>query len=103
MQVIVAVSDLPRALEFYERVFAWPRNGAIDFTNYVELLPPDGGALGLFERDGYAELVGARPTDVPDDAVPPAYLYVRVEDVDAAADRVLAAGGRALSELAPRS
>jgi predicted enzyme related to lactoylglutathione lyase len=56
MQVIFAVSDLPRALEFYERAFGWPRNDAIDYTNYVELLPPDGGALGLFERSGYAEL-----------------------------------------------
>jgi predicted enzyme related to lactoylglutathione lyase len=103
MQVIFAVSDLPRALEFYEHTFGWPRNGAIDYTNYVELLPPDGGALGLFERDGYEQLVGARPTDVPDDAVPPAYLYVRVEDVEATADRIRTAGGRALTDLAPRA
>ena len=103
MQVIFAVSDLSRAVDFYERALGWPRNPAIDFTNYVELLSPDGGALGLFERAGFAELVGAQPTDVPDDAVPPAYLYVRVEDVEATAERLLAAGGRALSDVAPRS
>lgn len=103
MQVIFAVSDLARSLEFYERAFGWPRNEWIDYTNYVELLPPDGGALGLFERDGFAETVGADPTDVPDGRVAPAYLYVRVEDIEAAAARVEAVGGRLLSPLAPRS
>jgi predicted enzyme related to lactoylglutathione lyase len=37
MQVILAVDDLPRSLEFYEGVFGWPRNPAIDYRNYVEL------------------------------------------------------------------
>jgi hypothetical protein len=34
---------------------------------------------------------------VAGDAVSPVYLYVRVEDVDAAADRIVTAGGRPLS------
>jgi predicted enzyme related to lactoylglutathione lyase len=79
------------------------RSTAQTRPRYVELIPPDGGALGLFERDGYAELVGAKPTEVSGDAVSPAYLYVRVEDVDAAADRIVAAGGRPLSPLATHS
>ena len=61
MQVIFAVADLARSLDFYERAFGWPRNEWIDYTNYVELLPPSGGALGLYERESYAELVGAKP------------------------------------------
>lgn len=58
MQVIFAVEDLARSLDFYERAFGWRRNEQIDYSNYVELLPPDGGTLGLFERDGFA---GGRP------------------------------------------
>jgi predicted enzyme related to lactoylglutathione lyase len=57
--VIFAVSDLRRSLEFYERAFGWPRNDWIDYTNYVDLLPPRGGALGLYEREGFAATVAA--------------------------------------------
>ena len=103
VQVIFAVDDLARSLDFYERAFGWPRNELIDYSNYVELLPPDGGALGLFGREAFARTVGAEPADVPEDAVAPAYLYVRVEDAKAKAAEVEAAGGRPLSALAPRS
>jgi uncharacterized protein len=103
MQVTFAVADLARSLEFYERAFGWPRNDAIDFTNYVELLPPGGGALGLYEREGYAQLVGAEPVEIPADRVSTAYLYVRVDDVDAAVGQIEAAGGRALGELTTRT
>jgi predicted enzyme related to lactoylglutathione lyase len=103
MQVIFAVADLARSLEFYERAFGWPRNEWIDYPNYVELLPPNGGSLGLYEREGYAALVGAEPADIPAGRVSPAYLYIRVEDVEEAVRRIEAAGGRALGELAPRS
>jgi predicted enzyme related to lactoylglutathione lyase len=103
MQVVFAVSDLRRSVDFYERAFGWPRNERIDYTNYVELLPPDGGAVGLFETDGYSQLVGANSAPIPEDHVAPAYVYVRVDDVEAAAARVEGAGGRPLSRVASRS
>jgi predicted enzyme related to lactoylglutathione lyase len=103
VQVIFAVADLATSLAFYERAFDWPRNDRIDFANYVELLPPDGGSLGLFERDGYAETVGAEPAVVSNDHVAPAYLYVRLQDVEEAVARIEEAGGRPLSPLRPRS
>jgi catechol 2,3-dioxygenase-like lactoylglutathione lyase family enzyme len=103
MQVVFAVADLARSLDFYERAFGWRRNERIDYENYVELLPPNGGALGLYERDGYAELVGAEPAEIPEGRISPAYLYVRVEDVEEAVRRIEAAGGRPLGELARRS
>jgi uncharacterized protein len=103
VQVILAVSDLTRTLDFYERAFGWPRNERIDYTNYVELLPADGGSVGLYERDGFAEEVGADPVDVPSGQVPPAYVYTRVDDVAATAARIEAAGGRPLSPLRPRA
>ena len=103
MQVIFAVRDLQRSLDFYERAFGWPRNEWIDFSNYVELITPGGQALGLVEREGFAETAGAQPAEVPEGQVAPAYLYVRVEDVDAAVARLEEAGGRPLSPLADRS
>jgi predicted enzyme related to lactoylglutathione lyase len=103
VQVVLAVSDLSRSLDFYERAFDWPRNEQIDYTSYVELLPPDGGAVGLFESDGYAQLVGADSAPIPEGLVAPAYVYVRVADVETVASRVAAAGGRPLSALALRS
>ena len=103
MQVILTVTDLQRSLDFYESALGWPRNDRIDFSNYVELLPPDGGSLGLFEREGYAGMVGAEPVAIPDGKVSPAYVYVRVDDVEDAVSRIEAAGGRPLGELAPRS
>jgi predicted enzyme related to lactoylglutathione lyase len=102
MQVIFAVSDLKRSLDFYERAFDWPRNEWIDYQNYVELKPPDGGSLGLYEREGYAEKAGGEPAEVPDGQIAPAYLYVRVEDVQTAAARLEEAGGRPLSPLRER-
>ena len=103
MQVIFAVSDVGRSADFYERAFGWPRNDRIDYEEYVELLPPDGGALGLYQREGFADMVGAAPAEVPDGRVAPGYLYVRVDDVRTAAEAVAAAGGRPLSPLASRS
>ena len=89
MQVIFAVSDVRQSAAFYEQAFGWPRNQRIDYSNYVEF-ELKGGTLGLYERSGYAEEVGAEPVLVPDDAV-------------AAAARLEAAGARPLSPLVDRS
>ena len=97
--MIFAVTDLRRSLAFYESAFDWPRNDRIDYGNYVELHTPHGGTLGLYERDGFAGTVGAQPTEVADDEVPPAYVYVRVDDVEKIVARIEAAGGRPLSPL----
>ncbi len=103
MQVILAVTDLARSMDFYERAFAWPRNLRIDYANYVELQPPDGGAVGLYQRDGFAGEVGAAPVEIDDGRVSPAYLYFRVEDVEATVAAIEAAGGRPLSPLVERA
>jgi predicted enzyme related to lactoylglutathione lyase len=102
MHVVFAVSDVARSVDFYERVFAWPRNERIDFAEYVELHPPDGGTLGLCERPTYVRLVGAEAVE-PNGGVSPAYLYVRVPDPEAAAVRIETAGGRQLAPFQARS
>ncbi len=103
MQVIFAVEDVPRSVAFYERAFGWPRNDRIDFEEYVELMLPAGGTLGLYERDGYARMTRATPVAPEGDMIAPAYLYVRVDDVDAVIARLEDAGARPLAPLAPRA
>jgi predicted enzyme related to lactoylglutathione lyase len=103
VQVIFAVDDLARSVEFYERAFGWPRNPLVDFGNYVEYLVPDGGAVGLYQRRGFAGQVGADPIEIPEERVSSAYLYVRVDDVEATVAAIEAAGGRPLSPLAERA
>jgi uncharacterized protein len=102
VQVIFAVDDLERSLASYESAFGWPRNDRVDYGNHVELLSPDGGSLGLFERDGFAGTVGAEPLAPEGEAVAPSYLYVRVDDVRDQADRLAGAGFRPLSPLRRR-
>jgi catechol 2,3-dioxygenase-like lactoylglutathione lyase family enzyme len=102
VQVIFAVSDVERSVAFYERALGWPRNSRISFRNYVELVSPEGGSLGLYDRTGYAGEVGAEPAPL-NGHVAPAYLYVRVPNVEAAVEAFAAAGGRPLSPLADRA
>src|SRR4051812_20877750 len=99
MQVILAVEDVARAAAFYDEAFGWPRNPLVDFRNYVEYLPPEGGALGVYQREGFAGEVGAEPVAADGDHVSQAYVYVRVDDVEASAAAIEAAGGRPLSPL----
>ena len=103
MHFVVAVADVARARDFYEQSFGWPRNPRVDYANYVEFVLPDGGAVGLYDRAGYAGEVGAEPAAIPAGSVSPGYLYVRVEDVEACVAAVTAAGGRPLSPLAERA
>jgi predicted enzyme related to lactoylglutathione lyase len=54
MQVIFAVADLARSLDFYERAFGWPRNEWIDYANYValaELAPRSWGETAAWFAD----------------------------------------------------
>jgi predicted enzyme related to lactoylglutathione lyase len=102
VQVIFAVTEAERSARVYERVFAWPRDPLVDYTNYVELRLPEGGSLGLYERSGFASEVGAEPAEVADGQVAPAYLYVRVDDVAAAVTALTDAGARPLSPIAQR-
>lgn len=98
MQVILAVDDVERSVDFYERAFGWPRNPKIEYTNYVELLEPHGGCLGLFERGAFERTAGAKAAPKPNGQTA-TELYVRVEDVEPAMERLEAAGARPLAPL----
>ena len=98
MHVILAVDDVPRSVEFYERVFGWERNPLIDYSNYVEL-QGDGGTLGLYEREGFAAASGAVPAGVPATGQTGTELYVRVDDVESLLERLRDADARELRGL----
>jgi lactoylglutathione lyase len=101
VQVILAVDDVDRSVEFYERAFGWPRNPKIDYGNYVELLEPKGGCLGLFERRAFERTAGAKAAEKPQRQTA-TELYVRVDDVAPVIGRLEELGARRLAPLAAR-
>jgi catechol 2,3-dioxygenase-like lactoylglutathione lyase family enzyme len=102
MQVILAVDDVERSVDFYERAFGWPRNPKIDYTNYVELLEPGGGCLGLFERGAFATTAGVETPPARPRGQTATELYVRVDDVAPVLDRLEELGARQLAPLAAK-
>ena len=79
-----------------------PRNPRIDYKNYVELLRPEGGCLGLFERGAFGRTAGAQPSSGEPGRETSTELYVRVQDVEPVLDRLERLGARRLSPLAAR-
>ena len=98
--VILAVADLPRALAFYRSSFGWPIDA--DTPVYVEFRLPAGMRLGLYRRDGFGRNVGATPHRVPTGELAATELYLYPADLEATGDRLVAAGARPLSPIAPR-
>ena len=97
---ILAVDDLKRSTTFYEEAFGWPRK--VDVPVYVEFELPDGRGLGLYDREAFKSNTGVDSSRVPADLTTSTELYFRVRDLQAAVDRLQAAGGRLLSAPARR-
>ena len=97
---ILAVEDLARAKAFYEAAFGWER--LVDVPVYVELAVPGGMRLGLYARDGFAHNTGQAPAPTPAGAITPTELYLWVDDLDGALERMTGAGARLLSARAAR-
>ena len=95
MHVVLAVSDVERAYVFYRGVVGWESH--LEWPGeYTELVLSEDDRLGLYRRDGWAESAGAAPAEL-NGAVSPAYLYVRVDDLDGTLERLGSAGARRLS------
>jgi catechol 2,3-dioxygenase-like lactoylglutathione lyase family enzyme len=97
---ILAVDDLGRAVEFYTRGFGWER--PVETPAYAEFALPGGMRLGLYDRQGFARNTGEPPSRPPPGALTSTELYFHTEDLEAAIDRLRAAGARELSRLTPR-
>jgi uncharacterized protein len=81
-------TDAPAAKKFYEELFGWKSHGDMDMgpTGMYHMFGRDWPMGGMFTRSG--ELAN----------VPPSWwLYFRVPDVHAAAERVKANGGKILN------
>lgn len=101
MHLVLAVSDVQRSHDFYRDVFGWESH--LEWPGeYTELVVTDDDRLGLYRREGYAVTAGAEPADL-NGRVSPAYLYVRVDDLDGTIQRLQAAGARPLSGLSDRN
>jgi len=95
MHVVFAVSDVDRAYAFYRGIFGWESH--LEWSGeYTELVLSEVDRLGLYRRDGWAESAGAEPAAL-NGHVSPAYLYVRVDDLDGTLARIDEAGARRLS------
>jgi catechol 2,3-dioxygenase-like lactoylglutathione lyase family enzyme len=100
MHLVLAVSDVDRAYAFYREVFGWESH--IEWPGeYTELVVTDEDRLGLYRRDGWAQSAGAEPAEL-NGKVSPAYLYVRVDDLDETLGRLEQAGARPLSARSRR-
>lgn len=92
--VILAVADVSRAQSFYRTVFGWPLK--VDTAVYVEFQLPSGIRLGLYQREAFARNVEQLP-QISSGAIMPVELYLFVEDLEAAVERLTTAGARLLS------
>jgi uncharacterized protein len=101
VHLVLAVADVERSHGFYREVFGWESH--LEWPGeYTELVISDEDRLGLYRRDGYAATTGAEPADL-NGHVSSAYLYVRVEDLDATIERLHNAGARPLSPRSERT
>ena len=101
MHIVFAVADVNRARTFYERAFGWTVHLAWPDT-YAEFSLPDNDWLGVYRRDGFSESAGAEPVAAGDGTFTGTVLYVQVEDLDRAIERLREAGAKPLSPRAPR-
>ena len=80
----LVTSDWESAFDFYSALFGWEKTEAMDM-----------GEMGIYQMFGRNGLtLGGMFTKTPDMLQPPSWLYyMRVPDVDAAAQKVTALGG----------
>lgn len=101
MHLVLAVADVPRAVRFYGEAFGWTPHVEHEDV-YAELALPDDDWLGLYRRDGFAASSGTRAVEPGPGEHVGAELYVRVDDLDSAIERLAAAGATPLSPRSPR-
>jgi len=97
---ILAVENLERSVLFYTSAFGWP--AAVETPVYVELALPNAMRFGLYQREGFAKNPGQAPLPVPPGQITPTEVYLQVDELAEACERVRASGGRLLSPASPR-
>jgi predicted enzyme related to lactoylglutathione lyase len=88
------VPDLERAASFYADVLGWRYPATQDW--WARLVEGQSTALGLSQLSGTAQYMrSAEGVPLPQTLTPTAYVVFVVDDIDAAVERVRAAGGYA--------
>jgi len=87
----LATTDADAALKFYQEVFHWQLDSTMDMGEMGQYL--------MFKRPtGHGRIGGIMNKPPQMASVPPNWqIYFRVPDVDAAAERIKAAGGKILN------
>jgi uncharacterized glyoxalase superfamily protein PhnB len=98
--LVLACEDVARARAFYVRALGWEVKA--DLPVYVEMAVPTGLRVGLYARDLYASNTGEPPPSAPRAGTTACELYLYVDDPRSALERLVAAGGRLLTPVAPR-
>lgn len=101
--IILAVTDLDRAVAFYEAAFEL--RARVRAPTYVELALDDVRGLGLYQREGFARNTGAPPTRAAPGEITATELYFRCDDgneLSEAIARIEHAGARVLSARGAR-
>jgi len=98
--VVLAVTDVPRAVAFYRAAFGW--HVVVDAAVFVELETPGPFRVGLYERHGFGRNTGRVPVEVPSGELAPFELYLRVDDLSAVVASAVSAGARVLSPASMR-
>ena len=98
--VILAVDNLARATAFYSAAFDWTQT--VDVPVYAEFELPGGMRVGLYDRTSFGRNTGQVPVATPPGQLGGTELYLHPKNLDDAIQRVIKAGARQLSSLAPR-
>ena len=86
--VQIPAADVGRSADFYETVFGW------------NIRRRDGGQIAF--DDGAGEVSGEWLTDRPPSLQPGLLIYINVEDVQRALERIIEAGGEIVTPLTPQ-
>lgn len=97
---IIAVEHFDKSVAFYKAAFDWAVT--VEASVYAEFLLPGGQRFGIYEREGFGRNTGQTPARVSSGELSPTELYFYSDNLEAAIDRIAAAGARALSPLALR-
>ena len=99
--LVLACQDVARARAFYLRAFGWEVKADLSF--YVEMEAPTGLRVGLYARDGFERNTGEPSAPRPSGGTTSCELYVYVDDPASALERLVSAGARRITEVAPRA
>jgi catechol 2,3-dioxygenase-like lactoylglutathione lyase family enzyme len=100
MHVVLAVEDVETSKRFYDDAFGWKPHLEWE-GRYAELVLSQVDRLGLYVRDGFSASAGIETDAVDGGHYTGAEIYVKVDDLDGAIDRLVAAG--ATAEPPPRA